>query len=54
MSRAPGATPIVSAPSCPTAKPEVAVPWPASSHGAGASDPHAFPGRASCTASCQL
>ena len=55
IQRAPGATPIwFSPPSSPTATPATEVPCPWSSQGSGESEPQAFKGSASWTASCQL
>jgi hypothetical protein len=55
MKRAPGATPTwLPAPSSPTARLAVDVPWPWSSQGAAAFEPQGLPAAASWTASCQL
>ena len=55
MKRAPGAMPIwLPAPSSPTARLAVAVPWLSSSQGASVSDPHGLAAVALWIASCQL
>ena len=57
IQRASGATPITFSPSPPAAIPVTNVPWPLSSHGVDASNPHGLPPSPSMspwTASCQL